>query len=70
MCVLCYKHNEFSQRMVWLTLLCKLFRKDKLREHELSRCHEDAVQAEAMAAAARLSGGISTSIEEQVFLQR
>ena len=70
LCALCGKHNESSKRMVWLTIPCKPFRKDKLREHERSRCHADAVQAEAMAAAARRSGGISASIEEQVSLQR
>ena len=69
LCALCGKHNESSKRMVWLTILCKLFRKGKLREHGRSQCHADAVQAEAMAAARR-SGGISASIEEQVSLQR
>ena len=51
LCTLCRKHNELLKRMVWLTILCKLFQKDKLREHERSRCHMDAVKAEAMAVA-------------------
>ena len=60
------KHNESSKRMVWLATPCKLFRKDKLCDHERSRCHADAVKAEAMATAATPSGGISASIEVQV----
>ena len=67
---LCRKHNESSKRMVWLTVPCKLLRKDKLREHERSRCHADAVQAEATATAARRFGGIAACMEEQVSLQR
>ena len=44
--------------------------KDKLRDHERSRCHADAVQAEAIAAAAKRSGGIAACLEEQVSLPR
>jgi hypothetical protein len=36
LCRLCHKYNESSKRMVWLTIPCKLLRKDKLREHEQS----------------------------------
>ena len=43
-CRLCRKHNESSKRMVWLSVPCKLFHKDKLREHKRSRSHADAVQ--------------------------
>ena len=56
--------------MVWLTIPCKLRRKDKLRDHERSLCHADAIQAEAIAAAAKCSGGIAACLEEQVSLQR
>ena len=63
-------HNDASKRMVWLTIPCKLLRKDKLRVHERSRCHADTVQAEAIAAAAKRSGGIAACLEEQVSLQR
>ena len=63
MCVcvsmLCRYAVESSKRMVWLTIPCKLLRKDKLREHEQSRCHADAVQAETIATAAKCSGGIA-----------
>ena len=69
LCRLCRKY-ESSMRMVWLTIPCKLLRKDKLREHERSRCHADAVQAEAIATAANRSGGIAACMEEQVSLQR
>lgn len=69
-CRICRKHNEASKRMVWLTVPCKLLRKDKLREHERSRCHADAVQAEAIAAAAKRSGGIASCMTEQVSLKR
>ena len=34
LCRLCRKHNEASKRMVWLTIPCKLLRKDNLRDHE------------------------------------
>ena len=70
LCRLCCKHNDASKRMVWLTIPCKLLRKDKLRDHERSRCHADAVQAETIAAAAKRSGGIATCLEEQVSLPR
>ena len=70
LCRLCRKHNEVSKRMVWLTIPCKLLRKDKLRDHERSRCHADVVQAESIAAAAKCSGGIAACLEEQVSLSR
>ena len=70
LCKLCRKHNDASKRMVWLTIPCKLLRKDKLRDHERSRCHADAVQAEAIAAVAKRSGGIAACLEEQVSLPR
>ena len=40
LCRLCRKDNEASKRMVWLTIPCKLLRKDKLRDHERSRCND------------------------------
>ena len=58
LCRLCRKHNVESKRMVWLMIPCNLLRKDKLRDHEWLRCHADTVQAEAIASAAKRSGGI------------
>ena len=34
LCWLCRKHNDASKRMVWLTIPCKLLRKDKLCDHD------------------------------------
>ena len=70
LCRLRRKHNKVFNRMVWLKIHCKLLRKDKLRDHERSRCHAVAVQAEAIAAAAKRSGGIAACLEEQVSLPR
>ena len=70
LCTLCGKHDETSKRMVWLSIPCKLLRKDKVREHERSQCHIDAVKAEALAVAARRSNGIRACMEDQVSLQR
>ena len=70
LCSLCRKHSETSNRMVWISIPCRLVRKDKLREHERSQCHQDAVHAESIAVAAKRSGGIAASIEQQVSLQR
>ena len=49
---------------------CKLLRKDKLCDHKRSRCHTEVVQAEAIDADAKCSGGIAACLEEQVSLQR
>ena len=38
--MLCTLGHESSKRMVWLTIPCKLLRKDKLLEHQLSRCKQ------------------------------
>ena len=70
LCRLCCKHNEACKQMVWLTIPCKLLRKDKLHDYERSRCHTDTVPAEAIAAAAKCSGGIAVCLEEQVSIQR
>ena len=70
LCSLCRKHNELSKRMVWISIPCKLLRKDKLREHERSQCHQDALRAESITVVARRSGGIAASMEQQVSLQR
>ena len=65
-----YIHNYWaSKRMVWLTIPCKLLRKDKLCEHKRSQCHADAVQVEAIASAANSSiianiSGISSACKE------
>ena len=70
LCRLCRKHNEASKRMVWISVPSRLFRKDKLRQHERSQSHEDALRAESVAAAAQRSGGIAASMEQQISLQR
>ena len=70
LCSQCRKHSETSKRMVWISIPCRLVRKDKLREHERSQCHQDAVRAESIAVAAKRSGGIAASMEQQVSLQR
>lgn len=69
LCSLCRNHNKSSKKMVWLTIPCKLFCKDKIREHECSQCHSDAVKAEAIAVAANRSGRIRACMKEQVSLQ-
>ena len=56
LCSLCRKHNEMSKRMVWIALPCRLLHKDKLREHERSKCHQDAVHAESIASPITLWG--------------
>jgi hypothetical protein len=70
LCTLCRRHNQTFKRMVWLTIPCRLLRKDKVREHERSQSHIDAVKAEAVAVAAKRSGGIRACMEDQVSLQR
>ena len=70
LCSLYRMHNETSKRMVWISIPCRLLCKDKLREHERSQCHQDAVLAESIAVAAKHSGGIAASMEQQVSLQR
>ena len=47
-CALCQKYNESTKRMAWISVPCKQFRKDKLREHERS-CHIDATKPETLA---------------------
>ena len=70
LCSVCARHKESSKRMVWITVPCKFFRKDKLREHERSRCHVDATKAKGIAVASRRSAGVRACIEEQVSLER
>ena len=70
LCSVCGKHKESSKRMVWITVPCKFFRKDKLCEHEWSQCHVDATKAEAMVVATRRSGGICACMKEQISLER
>ena len=38
--MLCTLGHESSKRMVWLTIPCKLLRKDKLLEHQRSWCKQ------------------------------
>ena len=67
-CVLCRKHNQSTKRMVWIELPCRLFRKDKLIQHQRAKCHMDPVLAESHAAASKVTGG--AALQEQVSMQR
>ena len=69
-CSLCRKHNQTTKRMVWIELPCRLFRKDKILQHQQSKCHMDSILAESHAAASRVSGGIRSALQEQVSMQR
>ena len=69
-CSLCQKYNEVSKCMVWTVIPCKLFRKDKLCEHEKTQLHQNSVKAEMNALAAQRTGGISACLEEKVSLRR
>ena len=64
-CALCRKHNQTTKRMVWIEVLCCLLRKDKLREHQLSKCHMDSICAESHAAAAKFTGGIRSALQKK-----
>ena len=35
-CSLCCKYNQVTKKMSWIEIPCKLFRRDKVREHQLS----------------------------------
>ena len=65
-CVLCCKHNQSTKRMVWIEILCRLFRKDKLIQHQRTKCHMDSVLAESHAAPSKVTGGIRAALQEQV----
>ena len=69
-CSLCRKHNQTTKRMVWIEIPCRLFRKDKLLQHQRSKCHMDSILAESHAAASRVTGGIRSALQEQVSMQR
>ena len=56
-CSLCRKHNQTTKRMVWIEIPCRLFCKDKLLQHQRSKCHMDSILAESHAAASRVTGG-------------
>ena len=43
-CELCRKYNTTTKRIVWANVPCQQFRKDKLREHQASQRHADAVE--------------------------
>jgi hypothetical protein len=64
-CSLCRKHNQTTKRMVWLEIPCRLFRKDKLLQHQ----RMDAILSESHAVASRVSGGIRSALQEQVSMQ-
>ena len=68
-CSLCRKHNQTTKRMVWIKIPCRLFQKDKLLQHQRSKCHMDSILAESHAAASRVSGGIRSALQEQAFMQ-
>ena len=68
-CSLCRKHNQTTKRMVWIEIPCRLFRKDKLLQHQRSKCHMDSILAESHAAASRVTGGIRSALQEQVSMQ-
>ena len=40
-----------------------------MTKHETSQCHKDAVLAESKAAAAQISGGIQTALDQQVSMK-
>ena len=33
-CRLCRKHNQTTKKMIWIEIPCRLFRKDKLVQHQ------------------------------------
>ena len=68
-CELCRKHNK-TIRTTWVNAPCRMFRKDKLREHQASQRHADSLVAESHALAAKRSGGIRAAVEQQVALKR
>ena len=69
-CSLCYKHSQTTKRTVWIEIPCPLFRKDKILQHQRSKCHMDSILTESHAAASRVSGGIQSALQEQVSMQR
>ena len=69
-CFLCRKHNQTTKRMVWIEIPCCLFQKDKILQHQRSKCHMDSILTESHAAASRVSGGIQSALQEQVSMQR
>ena len=66
--IACQKHKTTS-RMSWISIPCRQFRKDKLHDHEKSKCHIEAVKSEVIAATSRRTGGIQAAVEDQVNLQ-
>ena len=72
-CSVCQRHNKSAaskSKMVWISIPCRQFRQDKLREHEKTKIHTEAMKSEALAAIARRTGGIRAALEDQVTLQR
>ena len=69
-CTLCQKYNQVTKRKSWIEIPCCLFRRDKIREHQRSKCHLDSVQAESLAASAKVTGGIKSALQNQVTVQR
>lgn len=69
-CELCQKHNTSVRNTVWVNIPCRLFRRDKIRDHEASQRHTDSLVTESHAVAAKRSGGIRAAIEKQVSLKR
>ena len=42
-CSLCQKHNTTIRSTPWVNTPCRMFRRDKLREHQASKRHADSV---------------------------
>lgn len=69
-CSLCQKHNTTIRSTPWVNTPCRMFRRDKLREHQASKRHADSVVSESHAVAAKSTGGIRAAMEQQVVLKR
>ena len=60
---------QTTKRMVWIEIPCHLLRKDKILQHQRSKCHMDSILTESHAAASRVSGGIRSALQEQLSMQ-
>ena len=57
------KYNQVTKRKSWIEIPCCLFRRDKMREHQCSKCHFDYVHAESLAASAKVTCSIVLVME-------
>ena len=69
-CSLCQKHNTTIRSTPWVNIPCRMFHRDKLREHQALKRHADSVVSESHAVAAKSTGGIRAAMEQQVALKR